>query len=273
MALEEFTLAVQGLKARCWHGGEGPALLLLHGSGPGASSTSAWRLVLEPLMQHFHVYAIDLFGFGASDTKTEMPYFDADLWLEQGRAMLDHIGGERIYVVGHSISGLLALRLASQDRRVAKLVTTGSMGTRFRCNPATARCWTLPETREQLRATLAELMYDTSAITEEVLDYRMGVLREGNYGAYFAQMFSGDKQALIDQSALSTEELGAITCPVLMIHGQDDVMFPAAETSCVMAPLIADADLLLLSRCAHLPATEHPRKFMDAVRSFLREDA
>ncbi|HZU64472.1 MAG TPA: alpha/beta fold hydrolase, partial [Novosphingobium sp.] len=66
----------EGLSVGCRIGGAGLPLLLIHGSGPGASTIGNWRLVLEDLANRYHVHAMDLVGFGESDRKPAPPYFD-----------------------------------------------------------------------------------------------------------------------------------------------------------------------------------------------------
>jgi 2-hydroxymuconate-semialdehyde hydrolase len=268
MQLEPFEIAVRNIKVQCWQGGSGFPVLLLHGSGPGSASPGTWRGVFEPLLAKFHVFCTDLIGFGASGRKPEQPYYDLALWQEQAEALIERMPAGPIGVVGHSISGTIALRLAARMPRITKLLTTGTMGWSFRETPYTALCWTLPETREDLRRTLKALMYDHSGITEELLDYRMGILHDGVYGPYFAAMFEGDKQPRIDDAAVSPEELARIKCEVLMIHGRNDLLFPAEGTTIPLSQHLPQADVLLLAKCGHLPAMEHPRKVADAMISF-----
>src|SRR5699024_9136717 len=129
-------------------------LLLLHGSGPGASTHGNWRLILEPLSQHFHVIATDLIGFGMSDRKSQTPYFDFDLWVRQAKNAVDLFdrNDDGVNVLGHSLSGAIALKLAGIDSRVKRVVTTGTMGVPMDLNPSLERVWTFPETTEDLRA-------------------------------------------------------------------------------------------------------------------------
>ncbi|MGC3292762.1 hypothetical protein ACPTFP_30395, partial [Pseudomonas aeruginosa] len=95
-----------------------------------------------------------------------------------------------------------------------------------------------------LKATLSGLMFDKSGITEELLDLRMDILHDGVYGPYFSKLFDGNKQRYIDQTTLSDVELSRISCPLLMIHGRDDVMFPDEPLTVALAPKIAHADVL-----------------------------
>ncbi|MGH6877634.1 MAG: alpha/beta fold hydrolase, partial [Rhizomicrobium sp.] len=47
--------------------GDGPALVLLHGSGPGASGWSNYQQNIPALSKHFRVLALDMIGWGGSD--------------------------------------------------------------------------------------------------------------------------------------------------------------------------------------------------------------
>ncbi|MCF4167356.1 alpha/beta hydrolase [Zavarzinia compransoris] len=270
MSLESFTMDVQGVAARCWAGGSGRPLMLLHGSGPGAASQGTWRHVIDALTARYRVYMTDLIGFGESGRKTEAPFFDLDLWLAQAEALLDRIPEQEVGLVGHSISGTTALRLAGRSPRITRLMTTATMGWNYLETPYTALCWTFPETREDLRRTLKALMYDHDGITDELLDYRMGILHDGVYGPHFSAMFEGEKQRFIEAAALSPAELAKVTCEVMMVHGMNDVMFPAEGTTIPMSRHLPQADLLLLARCGHLPALEHPDKLLNAMLGFFR---
>jgi 2-hydroxymuconate-semialdehyde hydrolase len=262
VALRERDVEFEGVPVHVWEGGAGFPVLLIHGSGPGASTLGNWRLVLEPLAQRYRILAADLIGFGLSGRKTTPPYFDLDLWLRQARAMLDLLGEEQLGVLGHSISGALALRLAATDKRIRKVLTTGCMGARFAANEHTVRTWTFPETREDLRRAAESLVFDKSVITDEYLDNRMRVLHSGDYADYFRSMFAGDKQQYIDAARLSEEELQGVTCPVLMVHGRNDLPFPFEETTLTLSRSLRQADVVALSNCGHSPALEHPVKLV-----------
>ena len=253
----------------------GAPLLLLHGSGAGASSVGNWRKVLEPLASAgFHVHAMDLVGFGRSGRKPEPPFFDYDLWLDQCSAMLARMPGDRVGVVGHSLSGSLALRLAARDPRVHRVMTTASMGAAFTANASTLATWTCPADRDQLRNVARKLIFDERLIDGAYLDNRAQVLFGGDYAAYYGAMFSGDRQRFIERAALSPTELAAITADVLMLHGKNDEGYPAEALSLALARAIPQADAVLLANCSHSVAFEQPEKFIwHASRFFALEDA
>ena len=268
MSLNPFEFTVRGIKVQAWEGGRGPSLMLLHGSGPGAASLGTWRHLFEPLMERFHVYCMDLIGFGQSGRKPQEPYFDLDLWQEQAQVLLAIVPGDKVRLVGHSISGLFALRLAAQSPRIARLMTTATIGASFPVNEGTRLCWTFPETKEDLRRTLQALTFDHSGITEEMLDARMAILHDGVYGGHFSSMFAGDRQRFIEQCVITPEELAQIRCDVMMVHGLNDGPFPAGPLTLSLARHLPQADILLLARCGHLPALEQPGKLTAAMLSF-----
>ncbi len=267
--MHQKTTSFDGHEVAYWVGGEGPPLLLLHGSGPGASTHGNWRLVLEPLSRHFSILATDLVGFGVSGRKPAPPFFDMDLWKRQARFLLDLWGVESADVLGHSLSGALALKLAASDARIRRVVTTGTLGVRFPVSEAAIRVWTFPETEDDLRRTAHMLVHDGSLIDEAYIQGRKKVLFEdAAYRAYFSSMFAGDKQAFVDAAVLTRDELAGIRQPVLLIHGRDDQPTPMAS-SIELAERLHNADLMLLDNCGHSVALEHPAKLVGLLTTFL----
>lgn len=261
--IREFSF--EGADVRYQEAGKGPPILLVHGVGPGTSSGLTYRFLLDRLAERFHVFAMDLVGFGLSGRKPTQPYFDFDFWTGQMRAMIDRMPAGKIDILGHSLSGALSLRVASANPRVASVLTTGTVGTQYKLTDHLKTLWTFPEGREALRGILTRIMHDVSQITDRMLDDRLKVLNEGDYPTYFSTMFGPDKQALMDSWVLSPEELGKISCPVTLIHGRNDLPCPAEETSLKLAPYIPQADVVLLANCSHSPAVEFPDKVFALV--------
>src|SRR5919107_2659723 len=105
--IEERNINVDGLPVRYLTGGEGTPLVLLHALGESALD---WRWVLPCLSRTHRVYAVDLPGFGYSG-KPSAAYSPAFFARFVG-AYLDALGLERAALVGNSLGGLVALRLA-----------------------------------------------------------------------------------------------------------------------------------------------------------------
>ncbi len=90
------------------HGGDGPPMVLLHGIG---GSHINWMSVAPALAGSFHVYALDLIGFGF----TPVGRRDARL-ATQARYVdrfITEVSGGPAVVMGHSMGGVIAMMLAA----------------------------------------------------------------------------------------------------------------------------------------------------------------
>lgn len=262
--------AFEGHAVHYVEGGSGPAVLLLHGSGPGASTRGNWASVLPMLGERFHVFGMDLIGFGRSDRKTALPFFDVELWLRQIARMIELIGEPDIGVIAHSLSGALALKTAAHRAGVTHVLTTGSAGGPFAVSDNTRDGWTFPQSRADLVRVAQSLVYDKSLITDAFIATRESVLRQPGYADYIGKLFSGDKQAIIDSLVIPDDELRTISAKVTLLHGKDDLSVPAS-VALHMGSLIPRADTILIGRCAHSVALEKPDIFIAAVDYLFRD--
>lgn len=257
----------EGVPVNYYTAGDGPTLLLIHGSGPGASSIGNWRPILPALAERFQIFAMDLIGFGKSGRKPAPPYFDYDLWVRQTKALLERIPAKRVGLIGHSLSASLALTVAADETKVSGVMTTGAMGASFELRPGTSRTWTCPRNRDELVAALSGLIHDTSGIDEAYLQAREQVIFAPGYADYFDTMFEGDQQKYIDAAVVPEDVLQRIQCPVLMLHGREDGSFPP-ECSEQIASKLKSADLMLLSACSHSVAVERSSTFVALANDF-----
>ncbi|HWL12967.1 MAG TPA: alpha/beta fold hydrolase, partial [Ureibacillus sp.] len=69
-----------------WAGTEGPAVILLHGAGPGACGAAGWRLMLPALAKAgYRAYAIDQLSMGFTDARPHA-------WPVNGhQSLVDHV--------------------------------------------------------------------------------------------------------------------------------------------------------------------------------------
>jgi pimeloyl-ACP methyl ester carboxylesterase len=88
-------------------GGQGPALVLLHGF---PENWSAYARLMPALAQHFRVVALDLRGIGASGTPQSG--YDSATMAEDVHALAVKLGLQHVYVVGHDFGGIVAYALA-----------------------------------------------------------------------------------------------------------------------------------------------------------------
>ncbi|WP_308296249.1 alpha/beta fold hydrolase [Streptomyces sp. ISL-96] len=103
--------------------GDGEPLVLLHGVG---HHRQAWDAVVPSLTGH-ETIALDLPGFGESPDLDPAVPRDLETTVAWMGAVFDALGVERPHVAGHSLGGLIALRLAQAGlaRSVTALAPTG----------------------------------------------------------------------------------------------------------------------------------------------------
>src|SRR3712207_5341805 len=99
-----------------WQSGEGPPLVLVHGT---AADHSRWAPVLPAFEQRFTVCALDRRGRGGSGDSND--YYAIEREFEDVAAVVDSFG-EPAFLLGHSYGALCALEAALLSRNVRKLV-------------------------------------------------------------------------------------------------------------------------------------------------------
>jgi pimeloyl-ACP methyl ester carboxylesterase len=104
-----------GTAIAVWTTGEGPPLVLVHGT---AADHTRWAPILPPLQEHFTVYAMDRRGRGQSgdahDYALEREFEDVAAVVESA--------GEDVNLLGHSGGGLCALEATLLTNAVRRLI-------------------------------------------------------------------------------------------------------------------------------------------------------
>jgi pimeloyl-ACP methyl ester carboxylesterase len=106
-ALTSSDVAVNGTTIHVARGGQGPAVILLHGF---PQDSTVYRRIGRRLAERFSVVVPDLRGIGASAPASTG--FDAPNLAEDVRQLAERLGLDRPFVVGHDIGGIVAYSLA-----------------------------------------------------------------------------------------------------------------------------------------------------------------
>ena len=148
--------------------GSGPPLIMLHGMGH-ASSANSFDYVIEPLSKHFHVYSMDMLGFGLGDrTIKDGPTFS--LIVDHIREFMDVKDIPKAHFVGHSAGGWMSAILAYESPdRVDKLVMLCSAGMNVAVSAGVGHIQEIPSL-EQLKERAVSGMADNSKVTAEMVD-------------------------------------------------------------------------------------------------------
>ncbi|MGF1643612.1 MAG: alpha/beta fold hydrolase [Thiotrichales bacterium] len=249
-----------------------PPLLLIHGLSPQAAHD--WDGMIPRLRQRFHVITLDLPGFGRSEPGNQL-YSPAN-YARVIDALLRHLSIPAATVMGHSMGGTIALRLAADHPpRVERLVLLNTAGvlhasvfSRFLARfgvGVVARSnadlgGVLGTLAEQLFEQVDQAPFDAAATGAWVLDRPQ--LR--------ATLLGGDPLK-IAALALSVEDFSAdfarISAPALIVWSADDPVTPL-RTGEVLAARLSDARLEVLPGAEHMLMHEFPDRLALAVTRF-----
>lgn len=252
--------------------GSGPALILIHGGGPGAYGFSNYRRNIEAMAVSNRVIVIDLPGYGGSANRD----LSGGLFNAMAEATLDLMNGlgiDRASMVGNSLGGGTALRIAlDHPGRVEKLILMGPGGSL----PATS---TFPSegllrmitfydgegpTIEKLNRVLDLLVFDRSTITPELVEERFKT-------ATLPQTLASPPlkgQAHHPANDLWRADLDKLPHPTLLIWGREDRVLPL-DMAFILLKRIPRADLHVFSRCGHWAQWERAEEFNALVLDFL----
>ena len=278
MRVERRAVDVKGVQTRYLAAGEGPALVLLHALG---ESSLDWRWVIPALAGSRSVYAPDLPGFGWS-TKPGADYSPA-FFERFASGFLDALGIQRAAVVGNSLGGLVALRLAlAEPARVAALGLVSSAGLGREISP-TLRSATVPG-------------YGESAVAWGKTPAGAAARAWSKAGLLFARPWRAPHEWLAEQRRLAQtpgfleaslaalraqadprgqreillEDLPRLEAPTLVLWGSSDRIFPKRHAEDAAARL-QNGRLVIIPGCGHLPHLESPERSAGMLDRFLGE--
>jgi 4,5:9,10-diseco-3-hydroxy-5,9,17-trioxoandrosta-1(10),2-diene-4-oate hydrolase len=260
----------EGLRVHYHEAGEGPVVLFLHGSGPGASGWSNFRHNYPVLASAgYRILVPDTLGYGYSSKPDNVDYA-LDFLVGAVERFLAAVGVDRCAVVGNSHGGAMSIRLAlRRPDLVERLVLMAPGGLEERevymkmeGIRAMVKAFMDPAgiSREAMRKVFQLQLFDGSLVTEELLDERVSI----------AEL--QPKRVLTSMQVPNlTTEIGDLACPVFALWGVDDKFCPMSG-AITIAKTCKNTRVMLLSECGHWVMVEKRDIFNDACLRFLEGD-
>jgi pyruvate dehydrogenase E2 component (dihydrolipoamide acetyltransferase) len=254
---------VGGIRVRYARRGpdRGVPVLFLHGFGGDAGN---WMFNLDAAAEHAPVIALDLPGHGQSDPR--LPGATLDAMARFVARFLDALDVERVHVVGHSMGGAIATRLAvDQGARVASVVLVDSAGLGPEVNTGYTEGFVAAESRRDLKPVVEQLFADPSLVTRQLLDDLLRYKRLDGVTALLTELggrlFREGRQ--LEQPG---RELGGTGKPVLVVWGREDRVIPAAHAA--HAP--PGAKVHVLEGAGHMTMMEKAGEFNALLEEHLK---
>jgi pimeloyl-ACP methyl ester carboxylesterase len=252
---------VDGVPMHYIERGTGPnAAVLIHGLG---GHTYTFRYLIPELAKDHRVVAVDLKGFGYSGRLRKSDYS----LTEQARLvmrLMDALSIDRASVVGHSMGGEVAMRMAAGwPGRVERVVLAASVsGDRIPTLPVTPLIkpflWLFA--RIFGRRIFRRQFYDPRKATKEALEaYRRPLRIKGTGDAVYQLLRDGQREKRVDHSRIKQ--------PVLILWASHERILPRWVLG-RLRKHFPRAEVITVDRAGHLLLEEQPEASNATIRRF-----
>ncbi|WP_372717150.1 alpha/beta fold hydrolase [Immundisolibacter sp.] len=266
---EKKFIDVNGIKTCYIEQGSGEPLILIHGGGAGANGYGNWFGCLPLFGKHFRTIAVDMVGFGGTDSP------DPATFEYSQKSRYDHIAGfikalgyKKASLVGNSMGGATAMGVAVEyPDLVDKLILMGSAGLNSEINAALQPVVGYDYTPEGMVRLIKSLANPDFPITDEMVQYRWkNSVDPKNKTSYAATM-----QWVRQQGGLFYPEefIARVSQPTLVVNGKLDLVVPL-ESAYRFLELIKNSWGYIVPHCGHWAMIEYPSDFSAAVGSFVQ---
>lgn len=264
-----FVTLQDGLRLHYLDSGAGEPVVFIHGSGPGASGHSNFKQNYPQFAAAgYRAIVPDLPGYGASD-KPETIY-SLDFFVAALNGLLDALDIPRCVLVGNSLGGAIAIKLAlDQPQRVSKLVLMAPGGLmekeqyyrQMEGIQKMAAAFASGELKEAagMRRLLGLQLFDAALLSDETINERVAVVQQ---------------QPLCVLASMQVPNMAArlaeLQCPILGFWGMNDKFCPASGAQTLMEAC-RQIRFVLLSECGHWAMVEHRELFNRQCLDFIGE--
>ncbi len=283
----------QGFQIRYQFAGtQGPAVILIHGFG---ASSDHWRKNIVELATASRVYTIDLIGFGGSDKPAPGPLqpgqtveYIFETWGQQVLDFCQEVIGGPAFLVGNSIGCIVALQAAVMNPSLVSGVSMLDCSLRllherkrseipwFRrmSAPILQSLLSYPPLGEAffrgvakpkaVRKILLQAYGRQEAVTDELVELLLGPAFDAGAPAVFLAFIQ------YSQGPLPEDLLPQVTCPVLILWGQEDPWEPIDQGR-EFAKFPAVEDFIPLEGVGHCPQDEAPELVNPLLQNWLEK--
>jgi pimeloyl-ACP methyl ester carboxylesterase len=247
------------------------------------------RAQRQPRAPPRRVVAFDARNRGRSDRVTDEARLarELDFEVEDIDAVRRHFGADDIDLLGHSYVGLLAILYAMRfPAHVRRVIQIGPAGPDGGATYPIERADDIA-VRQTVLGRLAAFAAEPPSDPEERCHRGWDVLRPlyvvdpadvSKLDGFARCSLECERHALefvvahimpaLSALTLRAEDLAAVRCPVLTIHGRRDRSAPYAA-GCEWARLLPDARLVGVENAGHMPWIESPAEVLGAIETFL----
>ncbi len=259
------SITIEGKLISYMAGGEGHAVVLLHGFGV---DSTVWLEQINYLQKSYRVIAPDLPGIGVSELTSDVSMEGVAAIVKE---ILEAEEIEKATVIGHSLGGYIALAFAEKyPQRLSGLGLFHSTATGDNDEKKASRQKGIEfagkHGAKPFLETTAPKMFatgtksDNQELYERFMNQLPEMTKEAVTGYYEAMMQRPDR----------LEVLRTVKVPVLFIYGKQDEIIPLDQTI-EQASIPSISVVNILKKSGHLGMIEEPGEANKAIEDFLSD--
>ena len=265
-----------GVRTRVAVAGDGPTLLLLHGTG---GHLETYQKNIAALSRHFRLVVPDMIGHGYTgrpDVDYTLDDYAAHLF-----ALLDSLGTGQAFVCGESVGGCVAawMALRAPARVPALVLNTGILE---RPDEAGLRQLADLEVRtrrlmadlslEAVRRRMEWLVLDPRTMTDEMVRVRHAIYSQPGMVQDVQKIMHAvlemNRGVYVGTDFINKERLREISCPTLVLWSDHNPGKPYERVKPAI-DLIPDVRVHVVRDAAHWPQFEQPESVNRRMIEFL----
>ena len=251
------TVPINGFELYYEVHGKGPSVVFAHGVG---GNHAIWFNQIPFFARSYQVVVFDHRGFGNSRDNANGP--GRSRFVEDLKALLDHLGIERTALGGQSLGGGTCTGFTVRyPRGVSALVLADTIiGMKLpdqlasRMANVRKRTEELPQLERVLGPTFCEKEPVQSQLYLQINSFNM--MNRSSLGGSFG-------------SGYTPQELADTKVPIMFVVGRDDILIPP-DVVAAMHQLIPGSQFLEVPDCGHSVYLEDPKNFNEAIIGFLK---
>jgi 2-hydroxy-6-oxonona-2,4-dienedioate hydrolase len=260
---------VDGVRTRVLEAGEGPVLVLVHGTG---GHLEAYSRNFASLAEHFRVVIYDMLGHGYTD-KPDYQY-TIDRLSDHLIGLLDALEVGRAHLSGESIGGWVAAWAAAHHQgRVESLIlnTPGNITNKpevmKKVKESSLRAVREP-TYEGVRSRVEWLFHDPSFVTDELVRLRQRIYLQPGFERAMENIVAVQDWEVRKDYVWGPGWCGQIEAPTLLLWTDNDPTGGLDEAE-LLREWIPRSSLHVIENAGHWPQWEQPEEFQRVHVDFL----
>ncbi|NLU72968.1 alpha/beta hydrolase [Streptomyces sp. HNM0575] len=247
---------------------DGPVMMLANGFG---CDQNMWRLVTPELARHFRLVLFDHVGTGKADVSTwsEQRYSTLDAYAEDLLAICDELGLGPLVLVGHSVSGVIAVLAASWRPELFERLILLTPSPRYVDDEGYRGGFSAEDIDELLESLDSNYLGWSQSLAPVVMGNPERPELTEELTNSFCRLDPAVARVFARATFLSDNraDLGRVTVPTRVIEVAQDVIAPR-EVGAYVHRSIPGSELVTLDAVGHCPQLSSPATTARAIAEF-----